>query len=192
MSLPASTARLLTDSLASTHPDIPGWSPPANLPPLKDLRDAIRILERGLVGCPVDAAIACLAAFQMAYEGKKVDQDVAEKRAEIWLQVNGDLPKHLWEEATLIILRNRKFSSYPTPGDFRATVIDRLHHGQRMLERAKQLLAMKEAPAEEQYVDRPQHVRSTELANSFRKVGNLVKAEYYEKLAEKEKAAANE
>lgn len=186
MSLPASIARLLTDSLHQDHPDVQ-WSPPANLPPADKLREAVRILEAQLVPCPAKQAGFCLAKLAVAYEvNSKMDEDTAVLRTEVWLEACHDIPQDLWEAATIEALKTLKW--HPKPAEFRSLIAAQLSHRERMLDRARKLLDLKPQIEQQAYVERPQHVRSRELAGSFRRVGNLVKAEYYERLAEKEQA----
>jgi hypothetical protein len=185
--LPASIARLLTDSLHRDHPDVP-WSPPANLPPENELRKAVRICQQRL--SPVDPKVAgfCLAKLAIAYEANsKMEEDIAVLRTQVWLEVNGDLPQDLWEDATIETLRTSKW--LPKPAEFRALVMRRFTTRQVELERALKLLDLKGKPLEEQPVEAaPLPERYRQSARHWRKVGDIAKAEHFERAAEKAEA----
>ena len=171
----------LTSLLDTDHPDLP-WQPPAKLPTLADIRDAIARVDRTLVG-NVSSAVArqCFAKLAMAFEpGTKLSGDEARLRMAVWLEACGDLNDALWIAATSEAIQTLKWM--PKPAEFRALVAPQLDLARKRRRRLEAMAdAARKPPVQAGFVRESDEVRIRGMRDSFRKVGDLFKAAGYER-----------
>lgn len=175
----------LSDILDEEHPDLP-WQPPAKLPTLHDLRDAIQRCDLTLEG-RVTAALAkqCFAKLLMAFEpNAKLSGDETRLRISVWIEACGDLNDALWLDATSQAIQTMKWM--PKPAEFRALVSPQIDKARKRKERLRTMLDLLGKPVEKPFVREPWAVRLRGMRDSFRKVGDTFKAAGYERDLAKE------
>lgn len=149
-SLPPSVGRALAASV--DHPDVP-WAPPAVLPPQRDLRDAVTVLEGRLRQVSPDLAEKCVASLLLTFEpNTKMTPGQLKLRAESWIVDCGDIPDDLWAKATAECRQTLKWM--PKPVEFRACVGAEMTRRSDELRRAQQMLLAAQPAPEVNTLDR--------------------------------------
>lgn len=170
--LPSGVERAIADSLSLEHPDVV-WSPPAELPSLADLREAMGIIEAQAAQATRQHVAWCLSKLSMALEPSVKLSDADLKfRASIWTESCGDLGDALWSEATMAAIQSCKFM--PKPAEFRALVSGKLAARTKRMTRCKAMLdaAGNSKPvALTGFVSEPRTVRLRSMISSYRKHG---------------------
>jgi hypothetical protein len=170
----------LIDVLDEEHPDV-GWQPPAKLPTVHDLRDAIARCNATIEGRVTPAfAKQCFAKMAMAFEpNTKLTGDETRLRLSVWLEACGDLNDALWADATGEAIRALKWM--PKPSEFRELVASQLTKARQRRERLRKMLDGAAKPAVVPFVKESATVRLRAMRDSFRKHGDDVKAASYER-----------
>lgn len=169
------------------------WEPPKNLPPIGDIRDAIRRCDLVLESRPTPTfAKQCFAKLMATFEtNTKLSAEETRLRFTVWLEACGDMSDGQWDEATKEAIGTMKWM--PKPAEFRALVRSSRADAHRRRERLKVMLKAHESPAAAPFMRESDQVRTKGMRDSFRKVGNLFKAAGYERdLAKMEGRPAEE
>lgn len=158
-----------------------GWQPPAKLPTVHDLRDAIARCNATIEGRVTPAfAKQCFAKMAMAFEpNTKLTGDETRLRLSVWLEACGDLNDALWADATAEAIRSLKWM--PKPAEFRELVASQLAKARQRRERLRKMLDGASKPAVVPFVKESATVRLRSMRDSFRKHGDEVKAASYER-----------
>lgn len=155
------------------------WQMPATLPTPADIREAITRCNRTIEG-RVSPAVArqCFAKLVTAFEpSAKPSGDETRLRLAVWLEACGDLNDALWIEATAEAIQTLKWM--PKPAEFRALVAPQVDRARQRKYRLEKMAFAKTTP--KPFVHEPEQVRIKGMRDSFRKVGNLIKASLYER-----------
>lgn len=154
------------------------WIAPTVPPETATLRAARQELEQGLQP-PKPAHVQWCVRKLFSLPSRNGDAEDAAFLTEAFIDACGDYPDDLWTLGTTELLKTKTFR--PSPAELVAAVDPKLRERQRMLERVKQMLSgPAEKPKDGPFVPEPIDVRVRSMRDSFRRVGNIVKAAKYE------------
>lgn len=170
-----SQRRLLADPFRLEGEREVAWTPPAVRNPAS-VRRVVDELERGLKPTrPIYLKWICDKLSALPTQASNG------LNAALWadnvIDTCAHYPEDLLQATTLEVLRTKTFR--PSPAEIVAIIDPRYCERQRMLERAKALLAPIVA-AEQPFVREPLTVRLRTMRDSFRKIGNMAKAAKHE------------
>ena len=174
-SVPRSVAMVIIDV---AHPDVP-WSAPDVLPPLVDLREAVRILNSRLAPCPINHAKRCFADMLALFEpNTRANIDEMRLRFASFFDTTQNIPEDLWSEATAECKRTLKW--FPKPVEFWETINRKYRQRELLLQRARDMMEMLEAKGKNvTFVGEPLGVRVATLLRWAEARGDEPKAARY-------------
>jgi hypothetical protein len=149
----------------------------SELPPLGDIRAGIAIVARRLE--PVDRATAtqCLSKLLVGFNERKTGAE-AKLLLEVWMEACGFIPADLWVYGTGELLRTHTYGM-PKPSNLMEAVSDVLEERTGLRRRLRALFD-RASNASAPFQPEPLEVRIRTMRDSFRRIGNVVKAQQYE------------
>lgn len=172
--IPESVRRAIADPLTLGDQAPAKWTPPADLPPIADVRAAMPILRSELAPVPPKDAKWCLR--KMAKRFSIVLDDDAQQR---WMAVNGKLPGDLCTKATLAWMQGE---TMPTAEDFQSPVAVVLQQRKAALARTEAILARLTTPRPAPpFTSDPTEVRVRTLLKWALQRGDAEKVARYER-----------
>jgi hypothetical protein len=174
-SVTESQRRLLADPYRLEGEGEVAWTPPAVRNPAS-VKRVVHELERGLAPTrPIYLKWICDKLSALPTQASNG------LNAALWadnvIDTCAHYPEDLLQAATLEVLRTKTFR--PSPAEIVGIIDPRYRERQRMLDRARSLLAPI-AAAEQPFVQDPLDVRLRTMRDSFRRIGNMAKAAKYE------------
>jgi len=175
-SVPRSVAQVIIDV---AHPDVP-WTPPETLPPLVDLREAVRVLGSRLEPCPINHAKRCFADMLALFEpNTRANIDEMRLRFASFFDATNNIPEDLWTEATAECKRILKW--FPKPVEFWDTINAKYRERELLLQRSRGMMETLEAQGKNvAFIGEPLAVRVATLLRWARVHGDQAKIARYE------------
>ena len=175
-SVPRSVAQVIIDV---AHPDIP-WQAPDHLPPLVDIREAVRILGSRLEPCPINHAKRCFADMLALFEpNTRANIDEMRLRFASFFDTTQNIPEDLWTEATAECKRKLKW--FPKPVEFWEQIQIKYNERELLLQRARGMTETLETESKNvTFIGEPLAVRVATLLRWARASGDHAKVARYE------------